>query len=126
MDEPRYTPTELMNMYFEFTRDKEVRERLNKDGIRWWQDTELTIRFLAYVRNHDFMLRMKEIDAAFARLEEQAEQRKQQFERQQRILQEMRERAQALAERVRRQPKDERFGPRTDGTLFTEEIHDPQ
>jgi hypothetical protein len=43
--EPRYTPDELWNMYHEFMQDKAVRRQLDKDDIRWWQDTELTIGF---------------------------------------------------------------------------------
>jgi hypothetical protein len=75
-EEPRYTPTELMNLYHEFMWDKEVRERLNRDDIRWWQDTELTIRFIAYVRNYHHMLRMQETDKEFQRLVELSERRK--------------------------------------------------
>jgi hypothetical protein len=75
-EEPRYTPTELMNLYHEFMRDKQVRERLNKDDIRWWQDTELTVRFIAYVRNYPHLLRMRETDQEFRRLVALSERRK--------------------------------------------------
>jgi hypothetical protein len=75
-EESRYTPTELMNPYYEFMRDKEVWERLNKDDIRWWQDTELTLRFIGYVRNDYHLLRMRETDEEFQRVVELNERRK--------------------------------------------------
>jgi len=91
-DEPRYTPTELWDMYLEFMHQKDVRERLNKDEIHWWEHTELTIRFITYVRFYDHELRMREIDAELQRLQELAERRKSRL-----------------------------FGEPTDGLLFKEE-----
>jgi hypothetical protein len=51
-DEPRYTPDEMFDLYFEFLKSQQ--ERLEKCGIRTWEHEELLLRFFAYVMNRDF------------------------------------------------------------------------
>jgi hypothetical protein len=111
--EPRYTPTEIMNLFYEFMRDKHVRERMNKDDIRWWQDTELTIRFIGYVRHYHLDQRMKEFDKELKRLQELAEQRKRAQEKPLTPLKEVLERSMRKTQ--------QNFGEITDGTLFDPE-----
>jgi CRISPR/Cas system CSM-associated protein Csm2 small subunit len=75
-DVPRYSASELFEMYLEFMRDKDVRKRLDKDDIRWWQDTELTIRFISYVRYYELNRRSREAAKQFDELMKQVERRK--------------------------------------------------
>jgi hypothetical protein len=51
-NEPRYTPDEMFDLYFEFLKSQQ--ERLKKRGIRTWEHEELLLRFFAYVMNKDF------------------------------------------------------------------------
>jgi hypothetical protein len=74
--DPRYSAAELFEMYLEFMQDKDVRKRLDKDDTRWWQDTELTLRFISYVRHYELNKRSQESYQKFDELMKQAERRK--------------------------------------------------
>jgi hypothetical protein len=89
--EPLYTPTELFDLYLQFIRDKDERQRILKYDISPSKDTSVIIHFIGFVRNHDYKVRMKEIDAELQRLKELSERR-----------------------------KSEVFGKPTDGKLFTQ------
>jgi hypothetical protein len=52
-EEPRYTPDEFFNRYFDFLKDEQA--RLQKRGIRTWEHEELLLRFIAYVQNTAFI-----------------------------------------------------------------------
>jgi hypothetical protein len=52
VEEPRYTSTELAELYYAFMRDKTAKRRMEKDKLDYWEQTELVIRFLGYVRNY--------------------------------------------------------------------------
>ena len=54
-DQPRYTPDELFDRYFDFLKDKDAQARLKKRNIRTWEHEELLWRFLAYVKNTTFI-----------------------------------------------------------------------
>ena len=73
MNEPCYSARGLFEMYLEFMRDKDVKKRLDKDDIRWWQDTELTIRFLSYVRDYKLNKRSEEMYGEVDKLMKEAE-----------------------------------------------------
>ena len=53
-EEPRYTPDEMFDRYFEFL--KSQTPRLTKHGIRTWEHEELLLRFIAYLKNVDFRI----------------------------------------------------------------------
>jgi hypothetical protein len=53
-EEPRYTPDELFDRYFDFLKDEQA--RLQKRGIRTWEHEELLLRFIAYVKNTTFIM----------------------------------------------------------------------
>jgi hypothetical protein len=52
-DEPRYTPDEMFDKYFEFLKDEQ--KRLTIRRIRTWEHEELLLRFFAYVKNTTFI-----------------------------------------------------------------------
>ena len=54
--EPRYTPDEFFNFYFDFLKDDQVQARLKQRGIRTWEHEELLFRFVAYVKNTTFLV----------------------------------------------------------------------
>jgi hypothetical protein len=76
-DEPRYTPTELFSLYIDFMRDE--RERIERDDLHHCHYSELLLRFIAYVKNHDFEVKMREIRAEAQRFIEWDERRKRQM-----------------------------------------------
>jgi hypothetical protein len=53
-DEPRYTPDEIFDRYFDFLKDQHA--RLERHGIRTWEHEELLLRFIAYLKNTDFRI----------------------------------------------------------------------
>jgi len=59
-DEPRYTPTELAELYYEFMREDETRKRMNKRDIYYWEHTELVLWFLGFVRNYELIKQVRE------------------------------------------------------------------
>jgi hypothetical protein len=54
-EQPRYTPDEMFDKYFDFLKDPAVQHRLQKRGIRTWEHEELLFRFIAYVKNVEFI-----------------------------------------------------------------------
>jgi hypothetical protein len=89
--EPRYTPTELAELYYEFMREDETRKRMKKNDIFYWEHTELVIRFLGYVRNYNLIKQVRDSERE----------------------------CQEAIKRVARQ-KGQMFGPSTTGDLFTQ------
>jgi hypothetical protein len=55
-EEPRYTPDEIFDRYFDFLKDKRQQQRMEQHGIRTWEHEELLLRFIAYLNNADFRL----------------------------------------------------------------------
>lgn len=53
-EQPRYTPAEMFDMYFEFLKHPQLQERLKKHNIRTWEHEELLLRFFAFVMEKDF------------------------------------------------------------------------
>jgi hypothetical protein len=51
MAEPRYTPTQLAELYCAFRRDPKLKERREAEDFNSWEQTEVVIRCLGYVRN---------------------------------------------------------------------------
>ena len=51
MDEPRYTPTQLAELYSALMRDPKRKERMEAEDFNCWEQTEVVIRCLGYVRN---------------------------------------------------------------------------
>jgi hypothetical protein len=50
-DEPRYTVRQIVDFYHAFMRDFHTKQRMKRDGIDHWEQTELLVRFLGYLRS---------------------------------------------------------------------------
>jgi hypothetical protein len=55
-DQPRYTPDEFFDKYFDFLKDARVQRKLKQRGIRTGEHEELLFRFIAYVKNVEFIV----------------------------------------------------------------------
>jgi len=77
-DEHRYTPDEMFDQYFEFLKDETVQRKLTQRGIRTWEHEELLFRFLAYVKNVEFIIVKRESE--LRKMQEWGEQQQRELE----------------------------------------------
>jgi hypothetical protein len=124
--EPRYTPDEFFDFYFDFLKDARIQRKLTQRGIRTWEHEELLFRFIAYVKNVEFIAvkqgwearKMAEIPEETKRFQAWREQQRRERDQRGRELHQSLLKSREVTERTIEHPM---FGEPTDGTLFTEE-----
>ena len=76
-DGVRYSSRELFDIFLEFLRDKRERQRIYKLDLSPHQHVApVIVQFIAYVRNHAYEQRMKEMEVQLRQLEEKSKRQK--------------------------------------------------